>query len=117
MSGSQQIRVLNIKDDMPNVEDARRRLLDEIRSARAGGVSILKVIHGYGSSGKGGALRQALRKSLSRRRKEGLVRLVIYGEAWSVFDDSARDLLDRYPALGRDQDLNNSNEGITLVVL
>ncbi len=111
------IRVLNIKESMPTVEEARRLLLDALRSARADGVEVLKIIHGYGSSGVGGALRTGLRQSLSRRRKEGLVREVIHGESWDIFEARTQELLQRHPALRRDRDLNNSNEGITLVIL
>jgi len=111
------MRVLNIKASMPTVEEARRILLDALRSARADGVGILKIIHGYGSSGVGGALRTGLRRSLSLRRKEGAVREVIYGESWDIFAERAQEILERHPALRRDRDLNNSNEGITLVIL
>ncbi len=111
------IEVLNIKADMPTVEEARRRLLDAIKSARARGVQVVKVIHGYGASGVGGHLRSALRKSLSRRRKEGLVKEVIFGEAWSAFDERTRACLDQHPSLRNDPDLDRSNEGMTIVVM
>ncbi len=111
------MRVLNIKASMPTVEEARRLLLDALRTAKADGVEVLKVIHGYGSSGVGGALRTGLRRSLSLRRKEGAVREVIYGERWDIFEERTQALLQRHPALRRDQDLNNGNEGITLVIL
>jgi len=45
-----------------------------------GKVTAVKVIHGYGSSGVGGALRQGIRKSLISRRKEGSVKAVVFGE-------------------------------------
>jgi hypothetical protein len=111
------IEVLNIKADMPTAEEARRRLLDAIRSARARGVPVIKVIHGYGSSGVGGHLRSALRKSLSRRRKEGVVKEVIFGEAWSAFDDRTRACLEQHPSLRTDIDLERSNEGMTIIVM
>ena len=111
------IEVVNIKGDRPTVEEARRRLLDAIRDARARGVSVLKVIHGYGSSGAGGHLRSALRKSLARRRKEGLVREIIFGEAWSAFDERTRSCLEQFPVLRTDVDLERSNEGVTIVLL
>ena len=117
MARTHSIKVVNIKGDRPTVEDARRRLIDEIRAAKAGGVRVLKVVHGYGSSGRGGALRAALRKSLIRRRKEGLVLEIIYGEKWTIFDARAQTLIERFPALRGDPDLNNSNEGVTLIVL
>ena len=117
MAGGPAIVVLNIKADMPSVDVARQRLIAAIESAKAKGAGVLKLIHGHGASGVGGTLRGALRRSLSLRRKEGLIEDVIYGEKWSVFDERACSLMDRYPALRRDQDLNRSNEGITLIIL
>jgi len=110
-------KTLNIEANLPTVDEARRLLLAELRSAKAAGVLAVKIIHGYGSTGKGGALRGALRISLLRRKKEGLVTRVIFGEKWSVFEDDARYALERCPELRHDRDLNRSNEGITIAVL
>jgi Arc/MetJ family transcription regulator len=111
------LKIVNIKTDMPLVDDARRRLLDEIKRAKAEGCSAIKLIHGYGSTGVGGALRTALRESLARRRKEGKIRGYIYGEKWDVFEPAARDLLEACPELRRDQDISRSNEGVTFILL
>jgi hypothetical protein len=111
------LRTLNIEAGMPTVEQARQQLLAELRQAKQSGVRAIKIIHGYGSSGKGGALRHGLRKSLLRRKKEGLVTRVIFGEKWSVFEEDARQALACCPELKSDRDLNQSNEGITIVVL
>ena len=111
------VKVLNIEAGMPTVEEARQRLLAELKQAKQSGVGAVKVIHGYGSTGKGGALRDALRKSLLRRKKEGLVTRVIFGEKWSVFEDDARYAIEHCPDLRSDRDLNHSNEGITIAVL
>jgi len=110
-------KVLNIESGMPTVEEARQRLLAELRQAKQTGVSAVKIIHGYGSTGRGGALRDGLRKSLLRRKKEGLVTRVIFGEKWSVFEEDARYAIERCPELKSDRDLNRSNEGITIAVL
>jgi len=99
------------------VEEARQRLIAELRQAKQSGVAAVKVIHGYGSTGKGGALRGALRTSLLRRKKEGLVTRVIFGENWSVFEEDARYAIECCPELRSDRDLNRSNEGITIAVL
>ncbi|HEY4978617.1 MAG TPA: Smr/MutS family protein, partial [Candidatus Acidoferrum sp.] len=96
--------------------EARQVLLAEVKQAKASGVKALKIIHGYGSSGKGGALRGALRSSLLRRKKEGLVTRVIFGEKWSVFEEDARYAIEHCPDLKSDRDLNRSNEGITIAI-
>lgn len=111
------LKILNIEAGMPTVEEARKILLVELKQARHGGVKVIKVIHGYGSTGKGGALRGGLRTSLLRRKKEGLVTRVIFGEKWSVFEEDARYAIEKCPELKGDRDLNRSNEGITIAVL
>lgn len=110
-------KTLNIEAGLLTVDEARRLLLAEVRNAKASGVLAIKVIHGYGSTGKAGALRGALRTSLLRRKKEGLVTRVIFGGKWSVFEDDTRYTLERCPELRHDRDLNRSNEGITIAVL
>jgi hypothetical protein len=111
------VKILNIEAGMPTVEEARQILLAELKQAKQSGVAAVKIIHGYGSTGKGGALRGALRTSLLRRKKEGLVTRVIFGEKWSVFGDDARYAIEHCPDLRSDRDLNHSNEGITIAVL
>jgi len=54
---------------------------------------VLKVIHGYGSSGKGGALCVGLRKSFGLRKKEGVIKDSIAGEDFSIFNDAVLALL------------------------
>jgi hypothetical protein len=111
------LKIVKIKADMPLVDDARRHLIDEIKSAKAEGCSAIKLIHGYGSTGVGGALKTALRASLARRRKEGAIKGYIYGEKWSVFEPAALDLLEACPELRHDQDIGRSNEGVTFILL
>ncbi|HMD44305.1 MAG TPA: Smr/MutS family protein [Candidatus Acidoferrum sp.] len=111
------LKIMNIEAGMPTVEEARQMLLAEVKQAKQSGVKALKVIHGYGSTGKGGALRVGLRTSLLRRKREGLVTRVIFGEKWSVFEEDARYAIEKCPELKGDRDLNQSNEGITIALL
>lgn len=106
-----------LKEGRPTVEQARARLNAALDRAAKSGVTALKLVHGYGSSGFGGALRDAIRRSLRKRVKEGVIQCFVAGESWSVFDDDARRLLDACPELGRDPDLNRYNEGVTFVLL
>jgi hypothetical protein len=80
-------------------------------------VRVLKVIHGWGSSGKGGTLCHGLRKSFAMRKKEGVIRDFIRGEDFSIFNKTVLALLDAVPELRGDPDLNQTNEGMTMVWL
>lgn len=102
---------------MPTVEEARQRLSVAFAKARQDKCAILKLIHGYGSSGVGGGLRVGIRKSLRKRRKKGEIRQYVFGENWSIFDETSRDILEANPSLKRDSDLDRGNEGISIVVL
>lgn len=108
-------RTLNLEATFPTVEEARRMVLDALRQAKRERVRVLKVIHGYGSTGKGGALCVGLRKSFALRKKEGVIRDYIPGESFSIFEPTTLALLDAVPELRSDPDLNATNEGVTVV--
>ena len=99
------------------LDDARRLVIDEIKRAKREGVKVLKVIHGYGSSGKGGALGVGLLKSFRLRKKEGAIKDFIAGEDFSIFNDPVLTLLEAVPEMRGDPDLNATNEGITVLWL
>ncbi len=109
------IEELLIKGGMPTVEEAVRRLGMELQSARRRGVGVVRVIHGYGSSGKGGKLRTGLRRWLGEAQAAGSIGRVVPGERWEIFDDTSLGLLEDYPEMGGDGDLGRHNAGITLV--
>lgn len=111
------IKIVMIKADRPTVDEARERLRVELEKAKNGSVVVLKIVHGYGSSGQGGALREAIRRSLRKRVKEGAIRTFQAGEGFSTFDETARLMLDECPELARDPDFNRYNEGVTFVLL
>ncbi len=101
---------------MPNLEDARRRLAQVLPPKNNTAVA-LKLIHGYGSSGKGGILRDGIRKSLVRRQKEGVISFFVTGEKWSIFDSHSRKAIEIVPDLTGDPDLDRWNRGITIVII
>lgn len=68
---------------MPAVQEALQRLEREIAVARQGKVVLLKVVHGYGSSGVGGDIRVAVQKRLRELVDGGQIRGYIFGENWS----------------------------------
>lgn len=111
------MRVINLETGRPTLEEARRRLLAEMEAAGRASVRILKVIHGYGSSGMGGSLCAGIRRSLRLRLKEGKVRRVVVGERFSSDTNEGRELAQRHSGLRSDRDFNRANPGITIVEL
>ena len=111
------VSTFNVEAGLPTLEEARRRVIDEIKRAQRAGVRVLKIIHGYGSTGKGGTLCTGLRKSFRLRKKEGVIVDFIIGEDFSVFNDATLRLLAAVPELRGDPDLNATNEGVTILWL
>lgn len=111
------IRVANIEAGMPDVETGKKRLSLEIATAKRLGIKAIKVIHGYGSTGKGGKLKKGLLEYLEQQRKKGLIKAFVPGDEWSIFNPGARAVLDLYSDLRKDSDLNRNNPGITIVLL
>ncbi len=102
---------------MPTVEQARLRMQHELNQARKDGCIALKLIHGYGSSGVGGALRLELQKELHKAARQGLIRTLIPGEDWRISNQATWDLLKKYPEWKQDSDLGKNNRGISIVAL
>lgn len=111
------IRTYNVEAGLPTLDDARRLVIGEIKRAKREGVKVLKVIHGYGSSGKGGTLCVGLRKSFGLRKKEGVIKDSIAGEDFTVFNPTVLALLEAVPELRGDPDLGATNEGVTVLWL
>jgi len=99
------------------IQEALQRLERELALARKENLKLLKLIHGYGSTGAGGDIRIAVQKRLLELADGGQIRGCIFGECWSKSDDAAWKLLQSHSELKSDSDLGRSNRGITLVLL
>jgi len=110
-------KTVSLEDGMPSIPEARARLTRELHVARVSGLALLKIIHGYGSSGVGGDLRIAVQATLRQMQQRGEVRGCIFGEDWRASDEHTWALIKRFPALKHDRDLGRSNLGITIVEL
>lgn len=109
--------VVNLEQGMPTVEQARIKLDQALRTAKARRVTSLKIIHGYGSSGKGGAIKKDVQSFLLGKKRSGAIRGFVSGDRFSPFDASARALIDLCPELARDSDYSRGNDGVTIVLL
>jgi hypothetical protein len=111
-----QIKIVNLEEGMPTVEQARLRMERELHVARQQRCAAVKLIHGYGSSGAGGSLRIELQKELRRLAEAGTIRAFIAGEEWRVSNEMTWDLLKKFPEWKQDSDLGKANKGISIVV-
>lgn len=111
------IRTVNLKSDMPSVQEALQRLDRELAVARQEKHALLKVIHGYGSSGAGGDIGIAVQKRLRELVEQGQLCGCIFGENWAKSDEATWRLLQAHSALKSDADLGRRNRGITVVLL
>ena len=73
------------------------------------------IIHGYGSSGKGGIIRQKIRSFLNAQLKNGKIKAVVNGEDFNVFNVKALELKNKHKEL--EQLFRVCNHGVTVVEL
>lgn len=110
-------RVINIENGKPTVEAALQKLDRDLELAKREHVIAATIIHGYGASGKGGAIRVECRKYLNHLKERRRIRTFIPGEEFSKREGRTRSLLRRLPQLADSENLNRKNKGITVVEL
>ena len=111
------MKTVSLKAGMPTVAEALSQLVRELAIARQQGEPVVKLIHGYGSTGVGGEIRIAVQARLREMAGRGEIQACIFGEDWSKSDAQTWELLRTYPSLKADLDLGRKNRGITIVVL
>ena len=107
---------VNLELGRPSADEALRRLEHELAAKRHLRAKAMKIIHGYGSSGKGGRIRSASRKYLRAAQEQGRIYAVLPGERLTIFDEEARRLMAHCPALRDDCDRERYNCGVTFVI-
>lgn len=111
------MRIIDLEIGRPTVFQALGQLNYELAVARREGSEVVKLIHGYGSSGAGGDIRIAVQRRLTEMARDGQIRHCIFGEDWSKSDERTWSLLQTRPELKLDKHLGRKNLGITIVVL
>jgi hypothetical protein len=108
---------VNIKMDMPSASVAVDRVREQIKIARKLNFRAVKIIHGYGSTGRGGKIRTVVRTFLGQETDAGCIRGFITGEDFSIFDERTRRAFLSCGGLRKDRDLDRHNNGITIILL
>ncbi len=116
-TGEGKIKTINLKKGMPFVDEALATLSLELDLARSQGVQVLRIIHGYGSSGTGGKIKQAVIQELASLSRAKRVHAYVVGDRYSEDTNQGRDLLSQFPGLGSTLVSDRHNPGITFVQL
>lgn len=107
------MKTYNIKLDMPTQTLAKARLDMILKYERE---SIIKVIHGYGSSGVGGVIKDMVRLALEEKCIRQEIKAYIPGEAFGSllgFDHIIRTYLH---LLKKDPEYHKNNPGVTYII-
>ena len=111
------VSIVKLKENNPTVDEAMQRLSNEILAARKGNIKVIKIIHGYGSSGVGGAIKSALLYRLRGLKKDANIKSYTTGEEHNEFAGSRNYLLNKYPELKETWTEDRGNPGITFIEL
>lgn len=111
------LRTVNLELGLPSVQEGCRRLEAELLQARQDGIQVLRIIHGWGSGGSGGKLREACRAVLNRKMAEGRIKLFLRGEEYSRAQIAGREQLEHYLELQKYERGDSGNPGITIIIL
>ena len=111
------VYTVNIESGLPPVEEGLERLKTGLLLARHNGAKIVRVIHGYGSGGTGGKLREACRAFLRQAKAARQIKDFVPGEEYGGSGGSGQGLIKRCAALRHSERSDCGNPGITLVEL
>ena len=112
------IYTLNLEENLPSVDQAIDRFDQIITELSGTAVQLIKIIHGYGSSGKGGRIKEAVRQELVYQRRDEFIHSYFAGEDLLPGKASYQDLVKQNPIVKQllTKDMLG-NPGITLVIL
>lgn len=111
------MRVVNIKKDNPNVDYALYLIDEEIRYSRATGNRVIVVIHGYGSHGTGGAIKDGVKSYLPNLKKSGVIVDFVHGENWGDLNPTKKMIESIDPQIILNENLYLINSGVSVILL
>ncbi len=108
------VQQINLERGLPTVEEAISRMKNGLTTAKMSGCKAAIIIHGYGSTGIGGAIKPAVSKNLSQPGLVGIVKEWVAGENWH---QKKTIFLTQCPTLKEHNRHIDGNYGITVVLL
>lgn len=108
---------IDIKSEMQTCLMALAELENEIDACKLGGFTVLKVVHGYGSHGVGGAIKKAVHQRLNEMKKQGIISDFVPCEKWTPNNPLRKKAIEYSSDLLADSDLRMLNSGVTIVLI
>lgn len=117
---SRNIPIYNLKQGLPTVDVAKRKLKTIIDNNNHKGQTkdpFITIIHGWGSTDAGGGkLRSELRRYLTEMKGQKIIKDFIPGEDFKKGNSLVEELKKRFGYITKDQYFGKENWGITIIV-
>lgn len=110
-------KIINIKQDMPDSDYAIHIMQKEIAISRFAHIPVVVVIHGYGSSGKGGTIKKRVQEELKDMQHYGKIQAFVTGDQWTEHNEVCQKILQICPDVELKEDLYLKNSGVTVILL
>lgn len=109
------VKTINVKNNNSSPDYAVYVTDSEINDSKKTDTNILVIIHGYGSKGRGGTMKQEIHNYLLQAKNHRKIIDYYKGEQWSATNEDMQQLCSLYPELILHSQIQNYNSGVTIV--
>ncbi len=108
---------IDIKSERQTVNEAIAQFLVEVDAYKKGGFKVMKVIHGYGSHGVGGAIRDTFLKKCQDLKNRKMIEDFTCCDKWTDKNVVRKIAINYCPDLLADAELYHLNPGCSIIIL
>lgn len=112
-----QLITIDIKSDQQSVAEALAQFENAVETYKIGGYKVLKVIHGYGSHGIGGAIRVEFLKKCKDLKNRKIIYDYTCCDKWIDKNPVKKIAINYCADLLADAELRYLNSGCSIVIL
>ncbi len=109
------IKIINVKRNNTIGGYANLLIDQEISNSKFTEIRVLIVIHGYGSSGKGGVIKQEVLDHLILLKKFKKIKDFVKGEEWGNLNETSKEMAALFPELILNSQIQNNNAGVSII--
>ena len=108
---------IDIKSEHQTVAEAIAQFLVEVDAYKKGGFKVMKIIHGYGSHGVGGAKKVAFLKKCQDLKNKKILEDFVCCDKWTDKNVVRKIAINYCPDLLADSELYHLNAGCSIIIL